>query len=127
MSVSANSDETAASPPMAVVAPATSVPATAVPSSATSAPLASGGWFIEPTSAAELVPSAGLSQSSSNENGAVSSGAVPLKAINPQAVDKIDLPSVVDHETNLLGLGDLNASLDALMSDQLGVGIRRLP
>jgi hypothetical protein len=51
-----------------------------------------------------------------------------LKAIDPRAVDRIDLLTVLEHELgHVLGLNDLDASLDALMSAKLGTGIRRLP
>jgi hypothetical protein len=115
-----NGVEQPASAAMAVVA---------TPLATAPVPLESNGWFIEPLLAAseKLTPAAGLSQCSFNETGSVSLGPDQLKAIDPQAVDKIDLPSVVGQEANLLGLGDLDASLDALMSDQLGAGVRRLP
>ena len=51
-----------------------------------------------------------------------------LTAIDPRAVDRIDLLTVVEHELgHVLGLDDLDASLDALMSAKLGSGVRRLP
>ena len=51
-----------------------------------------------------------------------------FKAIDPRAVDRIDLLTVVEHEIgHILGRGDLDASLGAMMSNRLGVGIRRLP
>ena len=75
------------------------------------------GWFVDPTPAVD-------------EEFASAGGAVPcgttgeLKAIDPHAVDKIDLVTVVEHEMgHILGLGDL----DALMTGRLGVGVRRLP
>ena len=86
------------------------------------------GWFVDSTPSAneEFTPAGGLSQFSFDENGTVPFG--ELKAIDPKAVDQIDLLTVVEHEMgHVLGRGDLDASIDALMSDQLGVGIRRLP
>ncbi|MCC6124179.1 MAG: FG-GAP repeat protein, partial [Pirellulales bacterium] len=73
------------------------------------------GWFIDPTPARdeEFVSSGGNGQ---------------LRAVDSRAVDRIDLLSVVEHELgHALGLDDLDASLDALMSARMGTGIRRLP
>ena len=48
------------------------------------------------------------------------------QAIDPRAVDDIDLLTVVEHELgHILGLADLDASLDDLMSETLSSGIRR--
>jgi hypothetical protein len=112
-----NGVEQPASAAMAVVAPATSVPL------ATTSSSASGGWLIDSTltTDARFSPTAGLPQFSSTENRAI--GAVPLKAIDPQVLDKIDLLSIAEEE---MGSGGLDTSLDLLMSDQLGVGVRRL-
>jgi hypothetical protein len=72
------------------------------------------GWFVDPTPAA-------------NEEFIPTTQAKSLKAVDPRAVDRIDLLTVVEHEMgHVLGLDDLDSSLDALMSDRLGVGIRRL-
>ena len=72
------------------------------------------GWFVDSTpSADEEFASTATSE---------------LKAIDPRAVDRIDLLSVVEHEMgHILGLADVDASLDALMSGQLGVGVRLTP
>ena len=51
-----------------------------------------------------------------------------LRAIDPRVVDRIDLLTVVEHELgHVAGLGDLDASVNDLMSGTLGVGIRRNP
>jgi len=47
-------------------------------------------------------------------------------ALDPRTVDQIELPSLADSQAGLLGLDDLDASLDLLMSEQLGAGVRRL-
>jgi hypothetical protein len=73
------------------------------------------GWFVDSTPAAD-------------EEFARLEAGNGLKAIDPRAVDRIDLLTVVEHELgHVLGLDDLEASLDDLMSAQLGTGIRRLP
>jgi hypothetical protein len=73
------------------------------------------GWFIDSTPTID------------EEYARLEAGS-GLKAIDPRAVDRIDLLTVVEHELgHVLGLDDLEASLDALMSAQLGTGIRRLP
>ena len=73
------------------------------------------GWFVDPTPGV-------------NEEFAPTATKDEWKAIDPRAVDRIDLLSVVEHEMgHILGLGDLDASLDAMMSDRLGVGVRRFP
>ena len=49
-----------------------------------------------------------------------------LQAIDPRAVDRIDLLTVVEHELgHVAGLGDLDASVNDLMSGMLGAGVRR--
>ena len=49
-----------------------------------------------------------------------------MKAIDPQAVDRIDLLSVIEHELgHVVGFDDLDALADNLMSSTLGVGVRR--
>ena len=71
------------------------------------------GWFVDPTPAfdEEFTPS------SSNQQ---------LRAIDPQAIDRIDLLTVVEHELgHIAGLNDLDTSVDDLMSGVLGTGIRR--
>ena len=47
----------------------------------------------------------------------------PPPALNPQAVDQIDLSAVTGGQ--VAGLPDLNASLDLLASNQLGMGVRQ--
>ena len=71
------------------------------------------GWFVDPTPALdeEFTPSPSNQQ---------------LRAIDPRAVDRIDLLTVVEHELgHVAGLGDLDASVDDLMSGLLGTGTRR--
>ena len=72
------------------------------------------GWFVDPTPAMDeefTLPS--------NQQ---------LRAIDPRAVDRIDLLTVVEHELgHVLGLKDLSASTDDLMSGVLGIGVRRDP
>ena len=47
-------------------------------------------------------------------------------ALDPKAVDRIDLLTVVEHELgHMLGLSDLDASVGSLMSGQLANGTRR--
>jgi hypothetical protein len=73
------------------------------------------GWFVDPTPKFD-------------EEFAVQKTGGGLKAIDPRAVDRIDLLTVLEHEMgHVLGLDDLEASLDDLMSAKLGTGIRRLP
>jgi hypothetical protein len=51
-----------------------------------------------------------------------------LAALDPQAVDQIDLASVVMHELgHTLGLGDLASNAGSLMSGTLSAGLRYLP
>jgi hypothetical protein len=82
----------------------------------TISPNAAGyGWFVDPTPQQdqEFVP-----QQPGND----------LRAVNPQAVDRIDLLTVVEHELgHVAGIGDLSNSLDDLMSTDLAVGTRRIP
>jgi hypothetical protein len=55
-------------------------------------------------------------------------GGKSLGAVDSRAVDQIDLLSVVEHELgHVLGLGDLDALADSLMSGTLGTGVRRSP
>lgn len=73
------------------------------------------GWFIDPTPAAdeEFAPSGTGSQ---------------LTALDPRAVDQIDLQTVVAHELgHIAGFADLDAQGESLMSRALGTGVRRSP
>ncbi len=76
---------------------------------------AGNGWFVDPTPATdEEFVAAGNSQQ--------------LQAVDPRAVDRIDLLTVVEHELgHIAGLDDLNALADNLMSGVLANGIRRDP
>jgi len=72
------------------------------------------GWFVDPTPASDEEFIAGA--------------AGRLTAIDPAAVDRIDLLTVVSHELgHALGLSDLDASVEALMSGTLESGVRRGP
>lgn len=76
---------------------------------------AGNGWFIDPTPA-------------SDEEFTSSGVAGQLQAIDPRAVDRIDLLTVVEHELgHIAGLADVDALADNLMSGVLGTGIRRNP
>jgi hypothetical protein len=56
---------------------------------------------------------------------AVSAG---LRAVDPQALDRIDLLTVVEHELgHIVGLGDVTGNGPDLMDETLGVGVRRDP
>ena len=69
------------------------------------------GWFVDPT------PTKDEEFTSSNQQ---------LRAIDPRAVDRIDLLTVVEHELgHVLGLKDLSATTDDVMDGILGVGVRR--
>ena len=71
------------------------------------------GWFVDSTPA-------------SDEEFALSAGSHQLQAVDPRAVDHIDLLTVVEHELgHAAGLGDLDALAGDVMSGMLGVGIRR--
>jgi hypothetical protein len=71
------------------------------------------GWFVDSTPAAD------------DEFAAAHSGR-QLQAVDPRAVDRIDLLTVVEHELgHVAGLGDLDPAMDDLMSGVLGVGVRR--
>ena len=71
------------------------------------------GWFVDPTPTKDEEFTPGNQQ---------------LRAIDPRAVDRIDLLTVVEHELgHVLGLKDLSTSTDDLMSGVLGIGIRRDP
>jgi len=73
------------------------------------------GWFVDstPTRDEEFAPSKGSRQ---------------LLAVDPRAADRIDLLTVVEHELgHVIGLDDLDALADNLMSGTLGAGVRRDP
>ncbi len=71
------------------------------------------GWFVDAT------------PSSNEEFGEAASGET-LTALEPEAVDRIDLLTVVEHELgHILGLEDLDALADSLMSETLQPGVRR--
>jgi uncharacterized membrane protein YeaQ/YmgE (transglycosylase-associated protein family) len=72
------------------------------------------GWFIDLTPA--------------DDEEFTSDAAGRLTAIDPAAVDQIDLLTVVSHEIgHTFGLDDLDSSLDSLMSGALEAGVRRGP
>ena len=72
------------------------------------------GWFVDPTPMR-------------NEEYARSHGSRQLSAIDPLALDRIDLLTVVEHELgHIAGFNDLSEP-NQLMSDELGIGIRRIP
>jgi len=71
------------------------------------------GWFVDSTPA-------------SDEEFAPTGNSGQLQAIDPRAVDRIDLLTVVEHELgHIAGLDDLGTLSDNLMSGVLGVGTRR--
>ena len=71
------------------------------------------GWFVDPTPATDTEFTA-------------STSAAQLRAVDPRAIDKIDLLTVVEHELgHVLGLSDLTSSASDLMSRTLSVGVRR--
>jgi hypothetical protein len=71
---------------------------------------ASRGWFIDPMPTSE-------------EEFASSTASPQLLAINPQALDRIDLLTVVEHELDhTAGLPDMDALADDMMSGVLGNG-----
>jgi hypothetical protein len=74
---------------------------------------AGNGWFVDPTPA-------------QNEEFCATAGSRQMQAVDPRAVDHIDLLTVVEHELgHVLGLKDLNATADDIMDGVLGVGTRR--
>ena len=73
------------------------------------------GWFVDPTPA-------------QNDEFTQLGSTGELQAVDPQAVDRIDLLTVVEHELgHVAGLGDLAPSATSLMSSTLAPGIRREP
>ena len=76
---------------------------------------AGNGWFVDTTP-------------TSDEEFAANGSSRQLQAVDPRALDRIDLLTVVEHELgHIAGLDDLNAAADNLMSGVLGVGARRDP
>jgi hypothetical protein len=73
------------------------------------------GWFVDATPAQD-------------EEFAASTSCQALHAVDAQALDRIDLLTVVEHELgHIAGLKDLDALADSLMDGVLGVGVRRSP
>jgi hypothetical protein len=73
------------------------------------------GWFVDPTAALD-------------EEFAAAAGSQQLQAVDPHALDRIDLLTVVEHELgHILGLNDLDTASKDLMSGMLGAGARRNP
>ena len=71
------------------------------------------GWFVDPTPAWD-------------EEFASSASAGQLQAVDPRAVDRIDLLTVVQHELgHIAGFHDLDALADNLMSGVLSAGVRK--
>ncbi len=76
---------------------------------------AGNGWFVDQTPA-------------QNEEFSALPGSRQLQAVDPRALDRIDLLTVVEHELgHVLGLNDLSALADDVMDGVLGVGVRRTP
>ena len=72
------------------------------------------GWFVDPTPTLD-------------EEFARLGGSNQLTAIDPRAVDRIDLLSVVEHELgHIAGLDDADASSGSIMGAELGTGVRRI-
>jgi hypothetical protein len=73
------------------------------------------GWFVNGTPA-------------SNADFAALAVSAGLRAVDPQALDRIDLLTVVEHELgHIVGLGDVTGNGPDLMDETLGVGVRRDP
>jgi hypothetical protein len=71
------------------------------------------GWFVDST------PATDASFQLSKTDG-------QLHAVNAQAVDHLDLLTVVEHELgHVIGLADVSSSVDSLMSTGLPEGVRR--
>jgi hypothetical protein len=76
---------------------------------------AGNGWFVDPTPAFD-------------EEFARLGASGPLEAVDPRAVDRIDLLTVIEHEFgHLAGFIDLDSATDDLMNGTLATGVRRLP
>jgi hypothetical protein len=73
------------------------------------------GWFVDPTPAVD------------EEFRSIGSGA-SLRAVEPLAVDRMDLLTVICHELgHVAGLADIDSPEGSLMSGSLGRGVRRTP
>jgi hypothetical protein len=73
------------------------------------------GWFVDPTPALD------------EEFARLGDGG-QFHAVDPQAVDRMDLLTVIEHELgHLAGPSGLAASVTSLMSGTLPNGVRRLP
>ncbi len=71
------------------------------------------GWFVAPTPGRDEEFTAGGSE---------------RLALDPRAVARIDLLSVISHELgHEVGLDDLAPGTDDVMTDPLGPGLRRTP
>jgi hypothetical protein len=76
---------------------------------------AGNGWFVDSTPAL-------------NEEFAASGSQQQLVAVDPRAVDRMDLLTVVEHELgHVVGLSDIYAQTSDLMNGVLGTGVRREP
>ena len=75
-----------------------------------------------------IVPATITRWSATGLDAATSSSAKQLQAVDPRAVDRIDLLTVVEHELgHSIGLEDLDALTDDLMDDVASIGVRRDP
>jgi large repetitive protein len=78
------------------------------------------GWFVDPTPTKD--------DEYVSEPHAERQQYGQLRAVDPQAVDRIDLLTVVEHELgHIAGLDDLDLLADNLMSGVLATGVRRTP
>jgi hypothetical protein len=74
---------------------------------------AGNGWFVDPTP-------------TSDKEFASSGSQQQLVAMDPRALDRIDLLTVVEHELgHVAGLADLDTSVNDVMNGVLGTGVRR--
>lgn len=73
------------------------------------------GWFVDSTPG-------------TNEEFQATGPEGELEALDPDAIDRVDLLTVLYHELgHILGLDDLDASAGTLMSGELQLGVRREP
>ena len=73
------------------------------------------GWFVDPT------------PNDNSDYQPAAAGASSLQAIDPQAVDRIDLLTVVEHELgHVAGLLDDSPATSSMMAQTLPAGTRRL-